>query len=438
MTSTSPTGRIVSFGVRIAVVLLLLAGSAGILFWLTNSRIVPPSSEQSLDSRPVEVIRATLRPVARVWLGYGVARSRDSADIPSEVSSIVREIPEDVEVGQVVQAGQLLVRLDATDFEQQLEIAARTLSELGTRVEKLALDLETARELVGLREEEVAILVEDLARLEAARADAAATQREVDIVRQRLIQSRSAAVAAREQLDSIPIARRLLETQIAAQEFTRELARRNVERCRITSPIDGILESIDVEVGERVDPLGRVGRVVDPRRLEIPVRLPSSARASVRIGNRVDMRAGGSVPRNWTAELTRISPVDDGATRTMTVFVELDQSVDVDGDLMAPGTFVAARVTSSESRARLVVPRESVRNERLWYIDPEGRVASMRVEVDFPLESSGESARQLVIDAPLPDDTLILIDGGKAPSPGTLVQPSILERPDQASPGRQP
>ena len=438
MTPSQTTGRIVSFCVRFGVVLVLLAGSIGILTWLTGTRVVPPSSDEAAPARTVEVVKVSPRPVARVWVGYGVAEALDSADIPSEVSSIVVEIPDSIDVGRVVEAGQLLVRLDDTDFQQQLEIATRSLVELSTRLEKLELDLKTATELVQLREEEVAILEDELSRLDEARADGAATQREVDLVRQRLIQSRSSEVGAREQLDSIPVSRRLLEAQIGAQEFAQELARRNVERCLINSPINGVLESIEVETGERVDPLGRVARVVDPRKLVVPIRLPSSARASVRVGNRVDMESGGSVPRVWSGELDRISPVDDSSTRTMTVFVELDQSGESKVDPMAPGTFVSARVSSSESRPRLIVPRSAVRNERLWYVDSEGRVASTRVDIDFALESSDGSKRELVIESDLPDGSLVVIDAGRSLSPGTSVESVVIDDHSDSPSGELP
>jgi HlyD family secretion protein len=438
MTAPATTGRLVSLIFRLVVVCVLLAGASVIFYWLTSTRRVPPSTLQAAMDHSVEVIEVTPGPVARIWLGYGVAEAVDSADIPSSVSSTVLEVPDGIEIGRPVDAGALLVRLDSSDFEQQVEIALQTLAELKTRLEQLDLDRGVAVQQVEFRQQDVEILDNELDRVRAAFSDGAATQREIDLIRQRLIQARSAAVAAEELRDSIPLARRLLETQVSAQEFKLELARRNVQRCRITSPIDGVLESIDVEIGERVDPLRRVARVVDPLRIVVPIRLPSSARGSIRVGNGVVLKASGSIRRSWPGEIQRISPVDDGSTRTMAVFVELEPAVGLEAAPLAPGTFLAAEVTSSEARRRIVVPRSAVRNERIWYVDESGVIASRRVDVAFPLESSDGADRRLVLDSMLPEGALVVIDAGRSLPPGTTVHPVIRNEPTATASGELP
>lgn len=438
MTTPTTIGRAISLAVRFTVVCGLLALSISILLWMTANRRVPASSEPEAPDRTVLVIEAASREVPRTWLGYGVAEARDTVEVPAEVASIVVEIPDSIEVGRSIRAGDLVALLDAEDYRQQTEISLRTLQELSTRGEQLDLDLEVAEEQLELSRNDVAILTDELQRVEAAFADSAATRREIDLVRQRLNQARSVEVSVRERRDAIPLARRLLETQVASQTFALELARRNVERCRILSPIDGVLERVDVEVGERVDPLARVARIVDPGRIVVPVRLPSSARASVRSGDRVLLKASGSIDRLWEGEVQRISPVDDQSTRTMTVFAEPRPYAGLrDGvDLPAPGTFLSASVVSSATRSRAVVPRSAVRNERIWFVDGEGRIDSRPVQVAFPIESEDGSERSLVLDTPLPEGVLVVVDGAAAPPPGTLVEPVVRGVPlDTASGG---
>ena len=270
--------------------------------------------------------------------------------------------------------------------------------------------------------------------MQSANALGAATRREIDLVRQRLNQARFVVITARERRDSIPLSRRLLETQEASQQFALELALRNVERCRILSPINGVLEMVNVEVGERVDPLARVARIVDPFRIVIPIRLPSSARASIQIGDEVRVQASGSIDRSWRGEIQRISPVDDQSTRTMTAFAEPipDQTVDRALSLPAPGTFLSVSVVSSETQQRIVVPRSSVRNERIWFVDGGGQVVSMPVEIAFPLESSDGSERNLVLETLLPEGALVVIDGSRSPPPGTIVEPVLSRDSDPA------
>ena len=436
-TSTSTaTGRTVSLIFRIGVVCILLGGSAAVLFWLTSTRRVPPSSVLTNVEQQVQVIRVSPSSVARTWVGFGIAEARDSADVPSVVSALVREIPDSIEVGRAISTGDVIAVLDDEDFTQQAEIALRTLHELSTRQEQLDLDAENAESQVALCEEDVRIITDELERMQAAFEDKAATRREVDLIRQRLIQARGAAVQARERRDSIPINRRLLETQEAAQTFARELALRNVDRCRITSPIDGILESVEVEVGEQVDPLRRIARIVSPDRIVVPVRLPSSARSSVQVGDRVELMANGAVSRFWAGTLQRISPVDDSATRTLSVFVE--PTTEEGAAPPAPGTFLAANVISRVTRPLVVVPRSAVRGERLWILDDSGRIVSLPVAIAFPIESEDGDERRLALETPVPEGTLVLIDAGRVPSPGTRVEPVVVDDLTQAMPDRAP
>ena len=419
------TGSVVSLAFRSIVIVVLLAIAVGIAVWLTATRPLPPSSEQAQSARSVEVLQISPEQVARTWIGYGSAEALDTADVPSEVSSIVLEIPGEIEVGRAITAGSLIARLDAEDFQQQEEIAERSLRELATRKEQLDLDENVAREQVELSEQDVAILRDELARVEDARSSGAANQREVDLVRQRLIQAQSAATSARERRDSIPLSRQLLETQEASQRATRDLARRNVERCRITSPIDGVVEAVEIEIGERVDPMARVARIVNPSRIVVPIRLPSSARESVAIGDDVELRAGGAVNRIWRGEISRISPVDDASTRTMTVFVEPQGLNNPQTNRIAPGTFVSASVISTDLKPRLVVPRSAVRSERIWFVGEDGRVGSMKVDIAFPLESSDGTERRLALQSALPPGALVIIDAARTPPMGTEVTPVI-------------
>jgi HlyD family secretion protein len=438
MNSTTPPtklGRIVSLCVRVAVVGVLLASAISILVWLTVNRRIPSSSDPAALDRTVDVIRVAPRDVARTWVGYGVAEAVDTVDVPTEVSSIIIEIPDSIEVGRTIIAGDLIALLDSEDFNQQAEISRRTLQELATRKERLDLDEKIAAEKLELSESDVAILLDELQRVQYANAEGAATQREIDLVRQRLNQTRFAAITARERRDSIPLSRRLLETQEDSQQFALELALRNVERCRILSPINGVLELVNMEVGERVDPLARIARIVDPLRIVVPIRLPSSARASIQIGDQVLIKASGSIVRSWRGEVQRMSPVDDQGTRTMTAYAEPipDDTVDRLLSLPAPGTFLSASVISSETQPRFVVPRSAVRNERIWFVDDAGMVASMPVDIAFPLESSDGSERNLVLDTSLPEGSLVVIDGSRSPPPGTTVDPVISEDSDPAS-----
>ena len=196
-----------------------------------------------------------------------------------------------------------------------------------------------------------------------------------------------------------------LNAQISAQNTKVLQAIADVERCRITSPIDGVIESVDVEIGENIQPGQRVVRVINPDLIEVAVRVPGQARDSLRVGDDVVLRAGPT--RRWNATLSRIAPVDDETTRTLTVYVDLDAG-DTGGSVPAPGTFLTARLTPALARTATVVPRRSLVNGRIYLVQDD-LVEPVKVrtlfEIDRQLPSFGlPDQRWVVLEEALQDE----------------------------------
>jgi RND family efflux transporter MFP subunit len=216
-----------------------------------------------------------------------------------------------------------------------------------------------------------------------------------------------------------------LEARKLGQEAEQRLARQNIERCRILSPLTGLLESVDVEVGENVTSGQRVARVVDLGKIEVALRVPASARSTIRVGDDVDVRSTGPVDRRWRAIVARISPTDDASTRTMTVFVEIEQDPQRP-DGLAPGRFLRASVRSSQSEPRVVVPRRAMDGERVLLVR-DGQVVSRPVAVDYEIEGvfpqfGLEDEQWVVLREPLDEGSEVIVNARRALPDGMRVQ----------------
>jgi hypothetical protein len=186
-----------------------------------------------------------------------------------------------------------------------------------------------------------------------------------------------------------------------------------------------------------------VARIVNPARIEIPLRIPASMRALAPMGARAEilMRDGG---RRIDGIVARVAPEDDVATRTATVFVELDERTR-DGresarptnttgqespeaiKMIAPGSFVEARIVAGHPIQRTVVPRRAIRDDFLLLVE-NGRVRPQRVSVDFahaePIPSTGiaDTDWAVLIDA-LPTGAMVVLDGSRSLAEGQEVTP---------------
>jgi RND family efflux transporter MFP subunit len=265
----------------------------------------------------------------------------------------------------------------------------------------------------------------DLARVEKAAADGAAQPREVDRARQALIAASRAAVIAEDAVAQIAPRRASLAAERASNQSTLELARLSADRCNVVAPIDGVVQTADLEVGESVAPGQKIARIVNLEKIEIPLRIPASSRALAPVGAKaiVTARADGRV---FAGTVARVAPEDDPNSRTATVFIEIAQSADRT-DVLAPGAFVEAKILTGGSAPRIAVPRRSIRDESIAVVE-SGRVRMRRISIDFPFAGTPDGAELADIDwAVLADElapgALVVIDGSRSLVEGQVIEP---------------
>ena len=417
-----------------------------------NATKAPPPRVAVLEVAPIE-IEAFVR-------GYGTARALESADVPARVGAVVARLGENYAVGQTVAKDEVLVELDASDFHQQVEIAREAIRAIEAQVAVIETQARAARETAQLIVREKEIAANDLARVEAAAREGAAQAREVDLARGALIAATRASVAAEDAVASIAPRLQALAAQKAVEVARLKLAENSAERCVIRAPITGALQSADLELGESVGPSQVVARIVNRARMEVPLRIPASLRALAPIGARAEIlvRTDG---RRIDGVVTRVAPEDDVATRTATVFVEIEarsrgagESVEPTGadrsrtpdsiELIAPGAFVEARIVAGHPMQRTIVPRRAIRDDFLMLVE-NGRVRPQRVSVDFahadPIPSTGiaDTDWAVLVDT-LPTGALVVLDGSRSLTEGQEITPmKPSESPGQTaaeSPGQ--
>jgi len=383
----------------------------------------------------VEVDRLAVRPT---FGGYGVAAAFTRADVPSRISSTVLEVPEATIAGSAVAKGQLLVQLDASDFERQLQSAEQQIAMIDASREQLATEVLSLDEQIKLLEEDVELARTDLERVRAASAEGAAREREVDRARQVVLLAERAAAALRERRATTPAREALLVAQRSSQESVRRQAATDVERCHIESPVTGVLQSFDLKPGEMVRAGAMVARVVDASRIEVPLRLPAGVRPLIKVGDTVELRSTDRRDRSWPATVSRIAPEDDQRSRTFTVWAERAQDP-ARPDAIAPGMFLEATISSAEAQTLSVVPRRAIRANTIFIVE-DGRVRHLEIEEAFtvtgPLEGAPVSDREWVALRNGPEaGTLIVLDAARVLPDGGRIEPVP---PGAAAPVRTP
>lgn len=404
----------------IAVPLALVALGAGVFAALvaTSPEVAMVSREAA--AREVLVFVAEPVPVRRQWRGYGTAEADVSADVPARVTATVAAVPPGVKEGTDVEPGQVLVRLDPTDFERRVEQAEQSLAAIGAQLAQLAAEEQSLRERLPIEEEDVRIAERERERVRVVVERGAGNPQDLDAADRNVLAARRNRWQVTQQVAQLEARRAALGAQQSAQRAALRAAREDLTRTRIVSPIAGRLQAVPVKAGENVREGDVVARVANVDVIEVPLALPASARGSIRVGDNALIRAASAPELCWPATLDRVSPEDDPATRTMTAYLEVDQreaAASGGGPLLHPGRFVEAMVTSADAEPRWVVPRRSVRSGRVFIVEG-GVLRSVPVEVDFALEGSLERGPAL------PDEQwAVLADAsaGAALAEGALV-----------------
>ena len=268
-----------------------------------------------------------------------------------KVAGRVSEIA--VDLGSPVRKGQVLARLDPTDFLLRVEQAEAALRQARAG---LGLPRDGAGERVD--PEKTALVREARAVLEEARLNRDRTARlwernyiarsEADASLSRLLVAESRYQAALEEV-------RNRQEVLAERASGLALARQQLADAVLTAPIEGAVRERRASVGEYLAAGAPVLGLVRIHPLRLRVAVPERDAPSVRIGQPVRVLLEGD-PAVHAGRVARLSPSIREQNRTLVVEAEVANR---DGRLR-PGSFARAEIVVEADRHAVTVPASTV------------------------------------------------------------------------------
>jgi len=426
---------------RLLTGIVILALAIGIAFYLFQTR---PQIEQSpMDQTllQVQVLKVAQVPVNLQWSGYGNTSAINQCEVPARVMSTVQKIPADLDAGVVVKAGDLLVQLDPSDFLQQQQIAQQSMAQIQANLQKLDTEESYLKQQKLLDQADVQLSKNEWERAKNLYHRKAATQQDMDRSHQTYLTKQRGLLKTSQQLAQIENRRTELQAQLDSQKATLARGVLDVQRCRITSPINGVLQKLNVELGENVSLGMAVARIVNLERIEVALQLPASARPAIRVGDRVELMPVGSTAVSWKNKITRIAPEDDPTTRTLSVYIEIQQASNRDKQL-APGRYVQGTVHAHQAIPLWLVPTRSVQADRIMVVR-NGRVRSLPAKSSSLIKKQFDGfaltdTRWVVLGAALESGDMIIITPSRLVSEGKAVDPVVMADQSLLIEGRLP
>ncbi len=433
----STTWRLISYFVRGGIALVVVAISLGAFMALKAQRVDPERTQAIQRGIPVRTMLAKAMPVPRVWEGYGTVRAMNASTLSAQISGRVVERPAQIEAGMPIAKGDTIVRLETTDAISRVNSAEASIASYQAQLASLDVQETRVQEQIESAQAELDIERRNLERVQEATEGGAGNQADLDNANASIRRAERTLTALEQSLDVLPARRDELRALQASARASLTQAQEELSRTTIASPMTGVIQDVYVRPGELLSIGTRVARIVDLRRLEVPLRMPISAGSTVRTGDKAVLRSDGSIPHEWQGVVGRIAPEADPASRTMTVYVEVTQdpnALGVGDALLLPGQFVVASVSTSDERPMVLVPRRAVSGDRVLTVSAgeiEGhhRVEPVDVEVSHYIRAAmpdiEPSEREwAVIESGLAPGSMVIISNLDELVGGMLVDPT--------------
>lgn len=293
----------------------------------------PPPAPVTVDEARLDVFAASL------WIP-GTVISRSDARIGAETDGRITWV---AEVGESIEAGSPVARVDDADLVLQLEDNEARLQSLLAQERYQTANLDRLNRL-------------------ASSNNASANQ--ID--------------EARAQLDMT--VQEIRRARVAVAQ-----ANRRLEQSRIVAPFSGVVVERLVQAGEFVSRGSEVVRLVDTANREIRVRAPLTVAGHVREGLEVTVKhpQGESL-----SPVTRVIPVGDERSRMFEVRIA---AVNPSWVIGSP---VRVALPNSDPRQLVAVPRDALvlRGSEIFVlrVTPENVVEKIRVDTGIGLDSMVE------------------------------------------------
>jgi HlyD family secretion protein len=231
----------------------------------------------------------TAGPIARQVIATGTLEAKKTVDVGTQVSGTVQSLA--VDFNSTVRTGQIVARLDPSSYVAQLQEAQGNLAQAQAESTRLRVAADDARVKYQ--------------RAQALAKDQLITQAELDAAQVTLKQA-EADLAAR-------------QADIKVAQASVRQAQVNLDHTIIRSPIDGVVVSRDVDVGQTIAASFQsptLFTIADLRRMQLMAEVSEGDVGEVRAGSRVSFVVDslGPQPIAGTVAEVRLQPVVEQAS----------------------------------------------------------------------------------------------------------------------------
>lgn len=390
----------------IAIPVILLGVLVFVLMVKTRHEPKKKLAEERVSM--VRVIEAQSTPVVPRAIGYGYLQPTQVWEAVAEVSGKVVELAPQFKRGTVLAKGEVLVRIDPAESGFVREQSEAEVERIQAEISRLNQSAKDTRRQLEVERGQLELVAKELERNRKLVEQGVISQSELDAQERTYLAQRNAVQNYESTLNSIPAQRAALKAQLASARSKTADARLDEERTVITTPFDCRISSANVELGQAVTVNEVVATLDSLGSHEALVQVPLHAfhnllpqgeyvaegtevsleelRQFIGIDAIIRMRSSGET-LEWMGHLARISDQMDSETRTIGLFVSVDNVI-VDGDRPDQLPIIKNMYAEVEFFGRrkgpfVVVPRTAVEGGMVNIVGQDERLERREVDIAF-------------------------------------------------------
>lgn len=270
-------------------------------------------TETVFELGAADVVQVKTRELAQGLPISGALKAVDSAFVKARVAGELQDLS--VREGDSVKAGQIIARVDSTEYQ---------------------------------------------ARLRQSQQQAEAARAQVDIARRNADNNRSLVAQgfiSRTALDTSTASLAAAEASYRAAQAGADIAAKSMNDTVLRSPIAGLISQRLAQPGERLPIDARIVEIVDLSRLELEATLSAGESLQVRVGQRADLQIEGAA-KLVSAKVVRINPSAVAGSRAVLVYLAVEAAPGLRQGLYVQGTLGTGR------KQALALPLNAVRTDK--------------------------------------------------------------------------
>jgi ABC exporter DevB family membrane fusion protein len=393
--------------------------------------VLPQEQQEQQVERviPVQAGRVQAGEIKSFLSVSGVIEPKETVKVYPKTVGQVKELL--VKEGDVIQKGDILMRLDDEQIKLQVAQARATLDSAQASLEKVragARPQEISQAEAAVRQAKINLdsAKENYQRMEKLFSEGAVPEQQYEQAKNQFEIAEAQYQSANESYKLVMEGAaeqdiKVVEAQVRQAQSALELVQSQLDNTIVKAPISGKITSVTAKTGEMVSSAVPLLVIVDTSELYLATGISEKDVGSVYVGQEAEVYIDAFPQKSFPGEATYKGVMIDPASKTMDIKIKITNYGDTE---IPPGVFARANITTRKKTDTLLVPSSALVRKRdgEYVFVIEENVAKQRMVVtgigqenQVEILQGLEQGDQIVISGNLTlqdGDTIRIIDKG--------------------------